>query len=193
MILESIYHGDKEYAVVLTEIINTERLTKDALLALSTQTPEDIMAVQFLRADIVPGVIYLISVAQNALNAWLGEYARARSLAVELLLYASAQHQIGVAIEQVGVANLPEDLVIVVVGENRTSVRAYAESVVSHIGRERDRPFEQNEQKFRAICEHFGVPMNEIQTITEADTLEARFTALTKCIVSRVSLVAFDT
>ena len=59
--------------------------------------------VQLMRADRIAGTEHLSFATLNAVRAFGRKYKRSRSLAMEILLYASCQRQISKAIELLGV------------------------------------------------------------------------------------------
>src|SRR5262245_38781374 len=63
------------------------------------------VAIQLLRADRVAGPEHLLFAARNALVAFESGSRRAKSLAVEVLVYISCQRQIAEAIRLIGVTN----------------------------------------------------------------------------------------
>lgn len=70
--------------------------------------------VQLVKADLIAGREHLLFAARNALQAFKGRNRRAKSLAVELLLYISCQRQISKAISVLGVG--PGDQRVIILG-----------------------------------------------------------------------------
>jgi tRNA threonylcarbamoyladenosine modification (KEOPS) complex Cgi121 subunit len=66
------------------------------------ETPHDVW-VQFFDADLVASWQHLYFAVLNALLAFRGERNISRSVAMEAMLYASAQRQIRKAIQRIGV------------------------------------------------------------------------------------------
>lgn len=193
MIIEKLYHNNREFVVVISEVVNRNALTSNQLVGLVSDLPDGVLAAQFLRSNLIVAPIYLIAAAQNALNSWLGNYAHSRSLSVEIAVYASAQKQISNALQAVGVEKLPESVALVAIGEDKQNTVEYGNTIISKVGPEKSPLFEQSEERFERIKKHFGVTDTEIQTIAESESLQTRFDALTRCLVSKVSLVAFET
>ncbi len=193
MIIEKLYHSDSEFVVIATELVNKNALTSSQLIEIASNLPNGVLATQFLRADLVAGPIYLMAVAQNALNAWRGNYAHSRSLSVEIVVYASAQRQISNALQELGVENMPESVALVAIGENESNTVEHVSAIINWVGHERHPLFEQSKERFEQIKKHFGITDIEIQAIAESESLSARFDALTRCLVNKVSLVAFET
>ena len=76
----------------------------------------DSLTVQFMNGLLIADDIHLLSAAQNAVNALSGKYMLSRSLDVELLVYASAQRQIGKAIDELGVYDGRDHIAAVLFG-----------------------------------------------------------------------------
>jgi KEOPS complex subunit Cgi121 len=72
---------------------------------------------QLVRADMVAGKEHIIFAARNAVASFAGKGRRSKHLSMELLLYASGQHQIVEAIKYLGVTTSTQDLVLVWLSE----------------------------------------------------------------------------
>ena len=87
------------------------------LKCIEDETPEGII-VQFFNANTIATWEHLYFATFNALVAFKQQYNRSRTLSVEILLYASTQHQIKKAISGLGVHKGTSDLALIVVGKN---------------------------------------------------------------------------
>jgi len=190
--LETIHHGDASFTVSISELKNVNALGQDDLLAIAKKHSEGVLAFQLLDASIIAGDGHLLSATQNALNAFRGGYSIARSIAVEILLYASCQNQIGIALETLGVKDALSSIALVVVDPTRNHVLERVQSALSEIGPEVTFPFSASEDRIDRVLKHFEIKHDEILSIAESDTLAHRYDALTRCVVSRVSMVALD-
>ncbi|MHA1950957.1 MAG: KEOPS complex subunit Cgi121 [Candidatus Thorarchaeota archaeon] len=178
--------------VGVSEIQNSNRLTQEELLALATSMSNESLNIQLINGLLVIDETHLLSAAQNALNAQNGGYMLSRSLEVEIIVYASAQRQIGRALEDMGIYNNLKHIAVVMIGADKESVEQSMEELVRKVGTEFTDPFEASKERFDRISEHFEIDEKEIATFTESDDILERTTALSRCVVSRVSLVAFD-
>lgn len=70
-----------------------------------------------MRADRVAGKEHIIFAAKNAVGSFGGKDRRAKHLSMELLLYASGEHQIVEAIKLLGVTASSTELVFVCLSE----------------------------------------------------------------------------
>ena len=192
MIVENLVCDDEHLIVGITELINEKKLGKDYFIKLSSKKYDNIEAVQFLNASLIAGKYHLLSAAQNALNARVGDYAISRSLDVEIIVYASAQRQIGRALDELGVHSDMETVAVVVIGKDMHAIHMCIEHLIQQVGAERTSIFASNDRKLHHIMEHFGVKEIEIRALTNSKKIQDLFDALTRCIVSRISIVALD-
>lgn len=192
MRLETLTYEKGVFHVAVGELKNTKNLNKDAMISLASVKAEGIEAVQLLDSALIAGEEHLLSAAQNALNAWMGNYAISRSLDVEILLYASGQYQIGVALEKMGVTDESESVAAVVLATDESNLRSHVNHIIDRIGSEVRQPFAPTQERIQSIMTHFGINETEIGAVASSDTLEARYQALSGCVTSRVSMVALN-
>ena len=192
MLIESLLTDSEPMYVGIAEVQNIKHLSKDELVQQSNLQTDNILAIQFLNATLVASPLHLISATQNALNAHTGNYALARSLDIEILVYASLQHQIGRALEIMGVTDNQKVVGIVVVGSNSETIRKQIDSIISSIGIELDPPFAPDESTINKIARAFDIKQSELDLLDFGESIESRRDALTRLIVSRVSMVALD-
>ncbi|MFX0053957.1 MAG: KEOPS complex subunit Cgi121 [Candidatus Hermodarchaeota archaeon] len=192
MRLETLTYDDEVFHVAVGEITNVKLLKKEEIISLASEQIEGIIAVQLLDSTLVAGEVHLLSAAQNALNAWRGNYAISRNLAVEILLYASGQHQIGVALEKLGVNDETTSVAAVVMGIDENNLKSHADYIVDKIGSFVQQPFVPTEERIQLIMMHFGINDAELTALSSSDSLEARYQALSGCVISRVSMVSLE-
>lgn len=192
MRLEALTYEKEVYHVGIGELRNTRNLSKDAMISLASEKAEGIEAVQLLDSALVAGEEHLLSAAQNALNGWKGNYAISRSLDVEILLYASGQYQIGVALEKLGITDESESIAAIILAIDEFNLRRHASHLIDRIGSEVPLPFAPTEERIQSIMTHFGINETEIMAVASSNTLEARYQALSGCVTSRVSMVALN-
>jgi len=190
--LETLTSEKGVFHIAVGELKNTKNLNKDAMISLASEKAEGIEVVQLLESALIAGEEHLLSAAQNALNAWMGNYAISRGLDVEILLYASGQYQIGVALEKMGITDESESVAAVVLATDESNLRSHVNHIIDRIGSEVRQPFAPTQERIQSIMTHFGINETEISAVTSSDTLEARYQALSGCVTSRVSMVALD-
>ena len=190
--METLTSEKGVFHIAVGELKNTKNLNKDAMITLASEKAEGIEVVQLLESALIAGEEHLLSAAQNALNAWMGNYAISRGLDVEILLYASGQYQIGVALEKMGITDESESVAAVVLATDESNLRSHVNHIIDRIGSEVRQPFAPTQERIQSIMTHFGINETEISAVTSSDTLEARYQALSGCVTSRVSMVALD-
>ncbi len=102
-----------------------EALKADSLLERLREDSTD-LDVQMVDLDKVAGTKHLYFAVLNAVHAFKRGTNISRSLAMEFLLYVSAQKQISEAIKVMGVGPKTRNVVIVAVGKNEHSITEFA-------------------------------------------------------------------
>ncbi len=108
--------------VGISEIHNSNNLTQEELLDIAKSMSNDSLTVQLMNGLLIADDAHLLSAAQNAVNAQSGKYMLSRTLDVEIIVYASAQRQIGRALDELGVYDSVKNVAVVVIGNDRKSV-----------------------------------------------------------------------
>lgn len=180
------------YSIGIAELRNENKLDTSNLLSLVQNKDESLLAVQLFNASMIVDVQHLLSASQNALNAWNGGYAMARALEVEIAVYASAQRQIGRALDSVGVSDELETVAIVVIGNDDLIVQNAIEDFKERIGPLSSAPFPADITRLQMLMDHYGIERREVDLMSREDDSEAIREALSKCVVSRVSMVSLD-
>ncbi len=191
--IQKLSYKDDTYTIGLSEIANLNGLGVNQLLDLAKSHSEDVFVIQFFNSHLIASELHLLSAAQNALNAWSGGYMISRSPDVEVIVYASAQRQIHQALEIMGVKDGLATITVVVIDKNEENVTKVLEGVTDKIGEEIVPPFIPTEEKISTLMKVFDITGAEIQQFLTSDALTDKKHALTRCITSRVSLVAIGT
>jgi KEOPS complex subunit Cgi121 len=107
---------------VILERIDKHNLVIQGFENCTTLQPEDLLRelrnefpkseIQLFRADHVAGKEHIVFAANGAVRAFRQHQERARTLAVELLLYMSCQRQISKAIQRLGVGPRTSEVVL---------------------------------------------------------------------------------
>jgi len=143
--------------------------------------------VQFFDAKLVATWQHLYFAVLNALLAFKNERNVSKSVAMETMLYASAQRQIQKAIDFIGVKCASVDVAVVVIGESSESVDVLLSAVSKHIGEEPDDGvLEVSREKAEVIREAFGITDVEFEAVLEKDEVED---ALVDLVIERVALL----
>jgi tRNA threonylcarbamoyladenosine modification (KEOPS) complex Cgi121 subunit len=145
-------------------------------------------AAQFFDAAAVAGWEHLYFSVLNALKAFESGMNVAKSVAVECLLYASAQGQISVAFERVGLKSGSSQVAVVVVAEGKKKAEEGVARVAALMGGERDDGvLELSDQKVPGIMQLFGISDVELGT---RSTRAGKKQALLDLVIERVALLA---
>jgi len=145
-------------------------------------------SVQFFDASLVAGWEHLQFAALNALNAFKGNVNISSSLAMETLLYASAQRQIKEAVRLMGIKPNTDPVGVLIVADNQEHASA-ALQVVSRLlgGKEDDSVLDLTDDKVGGICRLFKVSDAELEAKVEHKGAEKR--ALADLVIEHMALL----
>jgi KEOPS complex subunit Cgi121 len=160
---------------------------EDFVKAARKGVPQSIW-VQFFNAELVATWQHLYFAVLNALLAFKNKSNISKSVAMEAMLYASAQRQIRKAIELIGVKCASANVAVVVIGESAESVESVLSAVSKHVGKEtNDSVLELSKEKLHSIREAFGITKTELETVMEKDN---DMDALVNLVIERVALLS---
>jgi tRNA threonylcarbamoyladenosine modification (KEOPS) complex Cgi121 subunit len=164
-------------------IKNAEEFVKAARMEL----PKG-MWVQFFDAELVATWQHLYFAVLNALLALKNGRNISKSVAMETILYASAQRQIRKAIDFMGVKCAVADVAMVIICESPESVEALLSAVSKRVGKEPDDTvLEISKKKAQGIREAFGITDAEFEAVLEKDNDKE---ALVDLVIERVALLS---
>lgn len=144
--------------------------------------------VQFFDARLVATWQHLYFSALNALTAFKNRDNISNSLAMECLLYASAQRQIRKAMKILGVKTDLSQIAVLAIGEKTSSLKRTLSLVLSQIkGVRDDTVLKLSSEKSPIIRNFFGISEVELETIMNQGGVEK---ALRKLVIERVALLA---
>ena len=144
-------------------------------------------SIQFFDADLVATWQHLYFAVLNALAAFKNERNISKSLAMEVMLYASAQRQIRKALQLIGVKSASVNVAVVIVGVNPDSVRAAVSAVSKRVGVEPDETvLELTREKTQLIRKAFGISTEELEAVDEKDAAQA----LVNLVIERTALLS---
>lgn len=145
-------------------------------------------AVQFFNAELVATWQHLYFATLNALTAFRNKRNISKNVAMEIMLYASAQRQIRKAIALVGVKRDSANMAVVIIGENPDFVQTALNTVTKRIGAEPDETvLELSKGKMQSIRRAFDISERELETVMKKNNLEQ---ALVNLVVERMALLA---
>jgi len=144
--------------------------------------------VQFFDAELVATWQHLYFAVLNALLAFKNGRNISKSVAMEAMLYASAQRQIRKAIDFMGVKCDSANVAVVIIGESAGFVEALLSAVSKHVGKEPDDAvLEILDEKVECIREAFGITETELEAVMEKNDGED---ALVDLVIERVALLS---
>jgi len=145
--------------------------------------------VQFFDAKLIAGQQHLYFAALNALKAFEKKSNISSSLAIEALLYASAQRQIRKAVDTLGVKQDSSQVAVLIIAENRQGMDGCLK-VVSRLipGERNDGVLELTDEKIGGIKKLFGISDLEIEAKLRRKGLERE--ALADLVIEHVALLA---
>ena len=146
--------------------------------------------IQFLDGGHVAGKEHLEIAAINASHAFKSVINISRSLAMETLLYASAQRQIDAAIARIGVTQDSAMVGFIAFSKTEDDARALEDRIAQIVGTELDEDLldEWSEKKARNITTLYGISATELGAIKmPGQEVDA---AIKKAVVERVALLS---
>jgi len=145
-------------------------------------------SVQFFDAKHVAGPQHMYFAALNALNAFDKKTNISNNLAVEALLYASAQRQIKKAVEMLGIKQDSSEVAALIITEKRHKKTDYLRLVTKIIPGERDDSIlELTDKKIKNIKKLFKISDLEFNAKLKKEGLEKE--ALTDLVIERMALL----
>ncbi|HDM88625.1 hypothetical protein DRO64_05050 [Candidatus Bathyarchaeota archaeon] len=143
--------------------------------------------VQVFDADRIAGFDHLYFSVLNALNSFESGNRISESPAMEIMLYASGQHQIRKAIDMLGVKPDSSRMIVVLLAKNKEEgIQAASRISESDRGEPDDGVIELTDEKFELIKALFRVSDEEIEAAFRGSEKKA----LTSILIERSALLA---
>jgi len=147
--------------------------------------------VQFFDANLIAGRDHLRFAALNALNAFKNKLSISNSLAMETLLYASAQHQIKDALKLLGIKPNGGRVVVLVLAQTGKQASAILDFVSGLLQGERDDSVvEFSNEKIDGLKKLFQISDVELEAKTERKGAEKE--ALLDLVIEHMALLATE-
>jgi tRNA threonylcarbamoyladenosine modification (KEOPS) complex Cgi121 subunit len=147
-----------------------------------------IVSVQFFDADLVATSRHLYFAAVNALQAFKGNTNISKTVAMETMLYASAQRQIQKAIARSGIKPTTQNMAVLIIGEHQQAVKLALAAVSACAGKTPDDGvLEMNSSKLKSIKKNFDIGEGEVEVVRKGDD-EAM--AVADLVIEQVALLA---
>lgn len=165
------------------EIVDIEKFLKRA----QKGKPADV-DVQFFDAERIASWQHLYFAVLNALNAFANNENISKNLALETMIYASAQRQIRKAMRLLGVNPKTSQIAMLIIGDNPAVIESTLSIIAENIkGQHDDIVLELSPQKMQEIQKIFGISSSELETTAKRNDLNA---ALIDAVIERMALVA---
>jgi KEOPS complex subunit Cgi121 len=144
--------------------------------------------IQFFDAELVATWQHLYFAVLNAMLAFRNVRNISKSVAMETMLYASAQRQIRKAMKLMGVKRDSANVAVVIIGENPDSVQAVLSAVSKRVGAEPDeKVLELTKEKTQRIRKAFAINANELEAVMKKKNSKQ---ALVNTIIERTALLS---
>ena len=144
--------------------------------------------VQFFNADLIAGQDHLRFAVLNALLAFKNKVNISNSLAMETLLYASAQRQIKDALKLIGVSPKSKRVAVLILAETQSQGAAVLESVSKLLqGKRDDSVVKFSKEKVDGLIKLFGISTLELEAKTEKKGTEKK--ALLDLVIEHMALL----
>jgi tRNA threonylcarbamoyladenosine modification (KEOPS) complex Cgi121 subunit len=146
------------------------------------------LEMQFFDANVIASYRHLYFAVLNALQAFRNKTNISKSLAVETMLYASAQRQIQKAIKRCGIKPQTVNMAATIIGEKPGEIRTLLGEISLCVGAEPDETvLEMTQVKLEKIKEAFQIKTEEIKSVMKD---ECQTDAVVNLVVERVALLA---
>ena len=139
---------------------------------------------QLFDADKVGGWKHLFFAAVNAVKAFETGVGVSKSLAIEVLLYASCQDQISQAFDIIGISPSSRRLALIVLAQHRGDAVNSFKMASKILGTEDDSVLVINEEKYERLKRTFGITETELAAVGSP-----REEALSAILVERGALL----
>ncbi len=145
-------------------------------------------AVQFFDASLIAGWEHLLFVALNALNAFKCKVNISNSVAMETLLYASAQRQIKEAVGLIGIKTRTSCIAVLILAETSKEASVTLNVVSRFVGGRRDDSvLDFTDDKVAALKRLFKISNVELESKIERKGAERK--ALADLILEHMALL----
>ena len=174
--------------VAITGFRNVKLVDVEELFSIVREETHATVEIQFFDAKFVATWQHFYFAVLNALTAFKNKENISKSLAMETMLYASAQRQIRKAMELLGIRPDTSEIATLIIGEKLENVKSALSIVSAHINAPPDDSvLELSEEKMKTIQKAFGISDVELETVMKKDDLEK---ALTSLVIERMALLS---
>jgi tRNA threonylcarbamoyladenosine modification (KEOPS) complex Cgi121 subunit len=180
----------KEYGkyVEITGYKNINFSCAEAFLKKDRKMQNHNIEVQFFDADLIATEQHLYFAVLNALEAFKSKSNLSKSLAMETILYASAQRQIQKAISKSGIKSESTNLAAVIISQDKSGLKTVLDALTVDLGKEPDESLlKMTTQKLKRLKETFQISEKEFEIVSK-DKDEKM--ALVDLVIEHMALLA---
>jgi tRNA threonylcarbamoyladenosine modification (KEOPS) complex Cgi121 subunit len=143
--------------------------------------------IQFFDAELIATQEHLYFAILNALQVFQNKINHSKSLAMETILYASAQLQIQKAIERSGIKPKTKNMAVTIIGEDPTQIKNTLEALTKSVGTDPDEGvLEMTRTKETKIKKAFNIQIEELKTLENSNQKNA----IVNLVIEQVALLA---
>jgi tRNA threonylcarbamoyladenosine modification (KEOPS) complex Cgi121 subunit len=143
--------------------------------------------IQFFEAELIATQEHLYFAVLNALQAFKNKTNLSKSIAMETMLYASAQRQIQKAIIHAGIKPQTHNMAIVIVADDPKQIETALEAITENMGTEPDeRVLDLTKNKAAKIKKTFKITEKELEVLENGNQKKA----ITDIIIERIALLS---
>ena len=184
-----LYHL-KEYGkyVEITAYRNMKFARAEEFLKSNRKENQEAVEVQFFDADLIAEQDHLYFAIVNALQAFHNKTNISKSLAMETMLYASAQRQIQKAIQRSGIKPETKNMATIIIAENPNQIKNMQKAINTCVDLEPDeKVLEMSKFKEQKIAKTFQITDLEVTAVMKNKN---RTDTIVNLVIERVALLA---
>jgi len=184
-----LYHL-KEYSkyTEITGYRNIKFARAEEFLKANRKETQENIDIQFFDANLIATQEHLYFATLNALQAFRSKTNISKSLAMEAMLYASAQRQIQKAIQRCGINPETTSMAVTIIGEDPPQIKTTLQAISTYVGVEPDeKVLEMSNFKEHKIIEAFQITDQELKAVMKNENCEE---AVVNLVIERVALLA---
>jgi KEOPS complex subunit Cgi121 len=160
----------------------------EAFLEKGRKTYGQNVEVQFFDADLIATERHLYFAVLNALEAFKNKTNLSKSLAMETMVYASAQRQIQKAISKSGVKPESTNMATVIISQNTAGLKNVLDAVTLVLGNNPDESvLKMSSQKMERLRDTFQISEKELEIVSKDKDDEM---ALADLVIEHMALLA---
>jgi len=176
--------------VVITGFRNVRIKDINEFLKTINRETRSNVEIQFFNADIIATWQHLYFAGLNALTAFKNGESFSKSLAMETMLYASAQCQIRKATEIIGIKPNSTEIATLIIGEEPQTVKSALLKISERINAEEDETvLKLTNEKTTKIKRTFGISNEELAAVMKGRNQEE---ALVDIVIEKMALLATE-